>query len=427
MKLTYVFRLKNNKQIDKLTKISKDLYNQANYVVRQEFINNGKYINYFEINEIMKNTTNKEGNINYKLLPAQTSQQILKQLDKNWVSFFRSIKDWQKNKSKYKGRPSLPKYIKKDKHLLIFSKQNIMLKNNRLKNRKFGINIKLPQKDYKDFSNFLLVRIIPKHSQYNVEIVYDEVIKNHNLDSNKYLSIDLGINNLVTAISNDKSIKPLIIDGKPLKAINQLYNKKISKLKSIRTNGHNVQNKEEKKYFKQTKRIERLTMQRNDKINDYLHKTSNNIVKYAVANGIGTICVGELYGLKTSIKLSKRQNQQIVQIPLNTLKQKIKYKCELKGIQYKEVKEQYTSLCDALVLETIQKHETYQGKRIKRGLFQSSIGKLINADINGALNILRKVIGDGFIQNLIDSRILYNPLKIRDLNPNSLKMFIMNN
>ncbi|HOD90038.1 MAG TPA: transposase, partial [archaeon] len=147
MKLTYVFRLKNNKQIDKLTKISKDLYNQANYVVRQEFINNGKYINYFEINEIMKNTTNKEGNINYKLLPAQTSQQILKQLDKNWVSFFRSIKDWQKNKSKYKGRPSLPKYIKKDKHLLIFSKQNIMLKNNRLKNRKFGINIKLPQKD----------------------------------------------------------------------------------------------------------------------------------------------------------------------------------------------------------------------------------------------------------------------------------------
>jgi len=146
-----------------------------------------------------------------------------------------------------------------------------------------------------------------------------------------------------------------------------------------------------------------------------------------VANGIGTICVGELYGLKTSIKLSKRQNQQIVQIPLNTLKQKIKYKCELKGIQYKEVKEQYTSLCDALVLETIQKHETYQGKRIKRGLFQSSIGKLINADINGALNILRKVIGDGFIQNLIDSRILYNPLKIRDLNPNSLKMFIMNN
>ncbi len=427
MKLTYRYRSKNNKQIDKLTKISKDLYNQANYVVRQEFINNGKYLNYFEINKIMKTTTNKEGTINYRLLPAQTSQQILKQLDKNWVSFFRAIKDWKKNKSKYRGRPSLPKYIRKDKHLLIFPNQSIILKNNRLKNRKFGINIKLPQKDYKDFSNFLQVRIIPNHSLYDVEIVYNEPIKNHGLDSNKYLSIDLGINNLVTAISNDKNIKPLIIDGRPLKAINQLYNKKISKLKSIRTNGHNVQNKDEKKYFKQTKRIERITMQRNDKINDYLHKTSNIIVKYAVANGISTICVGELYGLKTSIKLSKCQNQQIVQIPLNNLKQKIKYKCELNGIQYKEVKEHYTSLCDALALETIQKHKRYQGKRIKRGLFQSSIGKLINADINGALNILRNVVGDGFIQNLIDSGILYNPLKIRNLDPSSLKMFIINN
>jgi len=171
---------------------------------------------------------------------------------------FRAIKDWKKNKSKYRGRPSLPKYIRKDKHLLIFPNQSIILKNNRLKNRKFGINIKLPQKDYKDFSNFLQVRIIPNHSLYDVEIVYNEPIKNHGLDSNKYLSIDLGINNLVTAISNDKNIKPLIIDGRPLKAINQLYNKKISKLKSIRTNGHNVQNKEEKKYFKQTKRIEIL-------------------------------------------------------------------------------------------------------------------------------------------------------------------------
>ncbi|HOD90058.1 MAG TPA: transposase, partial [archaeon] len=147
MKLTYRYRSKNNKQIDKLTKISKDLYNQANYVVRQEFINNGKYLNYFEINKIMKTTTNKEGTINYRLLPAQTSQQILKQLDKNWVSFFRAIKDWKKNKSKYRGRPSLPKYIRKDKHLLIFPNQSIILKNNRLKNRKFGINIKLPQKD----------------------------------------------------------------------------------------------------------------------------------------------------------------------------------------------------------------------------------------------------------------------------------------
>lgn len=429
MKLTYRFKIKENKSLNKLSKISKELYNQANYIVRQEFINNKKYLNYYSIDKIMKETKNLESKINYKLLPAQSSQQILRLLDKNWKSFFKSIKDWVKNKGKYSGRPNLPSYIKKEKHLLILTNQNSEIINNRIKNKKFNINIRIPKykikdKDgnisFKDFTNFHQIRILPRNNYYVCEIVYEESTILNCVDKNKILSIDLGINNLITMVTNFNE-KPIIVNGRILKSINQWYNKKIGKLKSIRTNGKDV--RKDKEYFKNTKQIIKLTEYRNDTINDYLNKISKFVVDYCVKKGIGVICVGELKGLKTSIKLCKRQNQQITQIPLNTLKNKLKYKAELNNIEVRIENEAYTSKCDALGLEEIKKHETYLGQRICRGLFKSVRG-LINADVNGALNILRKVIGDGFI-SLLDRAILFNPIKIREFHPNSLKQFLL--
>ena len=425
MRLTYKFRLKQkcNKKLIELMTISKNLYNQANYIVRQEFIFNHKYLDYNEIEKMMKDSPNLEGSINYKLLPAQTSQQILKLLDKNWISFFKAIEDWKINPKKYKAKPNIPYYNKENKFLLIFTNQNLRLKNQKLKSKSFKINIKLPQKDIINENNYQQTRIIEKNCALFCEVIYNKIEELKNINKNNVLSIDLGINNFITAVTNINK-RPVIINGRPLKSYNQFYNKQKARLKSIINKGKNVKLKKDKKYFKETKRMNRIELNRNLFINNFQHRTSKFIIDYCIKNRIGKICVGELNGLKTSISTGKRLNQQIVQIPFWIFKQKLKYKCQLYGIEYQEVDECYTSKCDALGLEPICKHEQYFGKRIKRGLFQSIKG-LINADVNGALNILRKVIGDSFI-HLINSRVMLHPIMIKNpFDSDSYKWFLL--
>lgn len=423
MNLTYKFKIKSNKSLDSNSNLSKNLYNQANYIIRNRFIETGEYLNYFEMDKIMKETKNLEGDCNYNLLPVQTSQQILKLLDKNWKSYFKSIKDYYKNKSKYLGKPKMPNYKREDKNILIFTNQTMKFVNGRLKNKKSNINIRIPNYSGKDFNTFQQVRILPRKDYYEVEIVYKQLEINNKLNSDKVLSIDLGVNNFLTCVTNDKTVKPFIVNGKELKAVNQYYNKQISKLKKIQTNGKDVLKNKDKKYFKNTKRMDNVFEYRNNYIKDKMHKMSSFIVTYCLKNKIGNICVGALTGMKNNSNLSKKSNQQIQQIPIQNFKQLLKYKCELQGIKYIEVEEAYTSKCSALDLEPIQKQESYIGKRVKRGLFKSSKG-LINADVNGSLNILRKVIGDNQFTDLVDSRIWYNPVKIRELNSNSFEQFL---
>lgn len=402
MKLTYKFKIKYNENISNLCKISKNLYNQANYLIRQEFIKNRKYLNYNTIEKILKNKNYEiEEYDNYHKLKIQSSQQILILLDKNWKSFFKSIKDYSKNKSKYLGKPNLPKYLKKEEYLLIYTNQNCQIRNNILILSK-DIKIKIPK--YKDFSNFNQIRILPFKKYYEVEIVYEQDILNSDLNFNEYISIDLGLNNLITLISENKSI---LFSGKIIKSINQIFNKKYSKLKSI---------KDKKKGINLNyNKLRRLECNRKYFIKDYFHKISKSIINYCLRNKIGNIVVGYNNNWKNSINIGKRNNQNFVQIPYNQLISYLEYKCNLVGIKFIKAEESYTSKCDGLALEKICKHENYLGKRIKRGLFQSSIGRLINADVNGALNILRKVIDDSseFIQKIINSRVLFNPVKIR--------------
>jgi len=402
MKLTYKFKINYNEDISNLCKISKNLYNQANYLIRQDFIKNRKYLNYNIIENILKNQRyEKEDYDNYHKLKIQTSQQILLLLDKNWKSFFKSIKDYSKNKSKYLGKPNLPKYLKKVEYILIYTNQNCQIKKNILVLSK-NIKIKIPE--YKDFSNFNQVRILPFKKYYEVEIIYEQNIVNSDLDLNNYTSIDLGLNNLITLISENKSI---LFSGKIIKSINQMFNKKYSKLKSI---------KDKKKGINLNyNKLRRLECDRKYFIKDYFHKVSRSIINYCLINKIGNLVVGYNVNWKTSINIGKRNNQNFVQIPYSQLLTYLEYKCNLVGIKFIKTEESYTSKCDGLALEKICKHENYLGKRIKRGLFQSSIGRLINADVNGALNILRKVIDDSseFIQKIINSRVLFNPVKIR--------------
>jgi len=419
MKLTYKFRIPNNKNLDVLCTISKKLYNQANWYIRQDFFHLENWLRYQDLNFILKNYKQ------YKLLKAQTSQQILKVLDKNWKSFFYAMKERKKDRKKFKGSPRPPKYKKDCSNLLIFTNQNSKIRNNVITLTmsklfketfpEFGrpIEIKIPEYKKMSFDEYQQIRILPRKRFYEVEIIYKREIKKSRLEQDLYLSIDFGLNNLITAVENQNT-KPIIISGKVLKSINQQWNKRKARLYSIK----------DKQNLKWTDRLDKITIKRNSVVKDYLHKTSQLIVGYCLKNKIGNICLGELKNIKQNIRMGKRNNQNFVNIPIRTLRQMISYKAQLVGIKVHEVDEAYTSKCSSLDLEPIQKHKNYVGKRIKRGLFKGS-NYLLNADVNGALNILRKVVGDDFITNLFDRGCWFQPVRIRDLFQTSHEQFLL--
>jgi putative transposase len=405
MNLTYKFQIDKNKTLLDFCKTSKDLYNQANYLIKNYYLENNKYLGYYEFEKIIKHTTNLENEINYRKLKAQVSQQTLMLLDKNWKSYFRSIKDYKKNPGKYKGLPKPPGYLPKDgKNILIYTYQSAKIKNNVLKlSQEFSINI--PEYKGRTFDNFRQVRILPFQDYLEVEIVYEHSIPKVELNEKKYAGIDLGVANLATFVSEDNVY---IFNGNPLKSINQFYNKQKSTLQSLAEtlNGR-----------KSTNKIRRITHNRNNKIKDYLHKTSKMIVDICLKNKIGTLFVGYNNDWKDSIKLGKTNNQNFVSIPHKSLLNMLKYKCELYGICFESREESYTSKCDGLAYEELKHHEIYLGNRKHRGLFQSSIGKVINADVNGSFNIIRKkVVDNSYLQNEIVNRgLLFNPVKVNPL------------
>ena len=314
----------------------------------------------------------------YKALPAKVSQQILMVLDKNWKSFFKAVKDWQINKNKYLGRPKLPKYKHKvhGRNILIYTIQAVSskyLQDNLISLSK--TNIVFFSKVCSE--KIQQVRIIPRYSYYVIEIVYEKetpVIK----EVGNKLSIDIGLNNL-SAVYIDNN-KTFLINGRPLKSINQFYNKEKASLMS------NVGDKGS------SRKIEKLTLKRNNKIQDYLHKASKAVIDIAQANDVCEIIIGHNPNWKQEIELGRRNNQNFVSVPFKSYIDMIQYKAELLGIKTTITEESYTSKVDHLAGESLEKHESYSGRRIKRGLFKSAIGKIINADINGAVGIMRKVV-----------------------------------
>jgi IS605 OrfB family transposase len=376
MQLVEQHIIKSNNELfsecDRVCLLSKNLYNYANYIVRQSFTNkeNSKYLNYYDMNKLLKNEKD------YCLLPRKVSNQTLMLLDKNWKSFFASIKSWSKNKTKFTGRPSLPKYLDKSKGRFVSTYEKGAISIKELKKgfvKLSGTNISVKT----DKQNINQCRVIPRNGFYIIEIIYTIPNIEQKPDNGRYSSIDLGLNNLATISSN--VIKPIIINGKPIKSINQYYNKKLAKLRS---------NKNSKS------KIHSLCNKRNNKVKDYLHKSSRYIVNHLVSNGINTLVVGHNKGWKQDINIGKVNNQKFVNIPYDMFINMLKYKSEMAGIKLILNEESYTSKCSFLDGEDIKKHEKYMGKRVKRGLFKTSSGKFINADLNGSLNILRKVVGN---------------------------------
>ena len=406
MRLVYKFNIKQNNKILELCKVSKNLYNQALYLVKTELKTNNKWLNYSYLNKELQTLQNLDGDINYKLLKAQVAQQCLRTLDKNLRSYVKSIKDYSKNKAKYKGCPRFPKY-KQDVNQLIYTNQCCSIKDDGYLYLDKKTKIKIPQfeKYQTKFKSFQQVRVIPKlNKSFEIEIVYiDNTEHNIELDNNLYASIDLGIDNIATIILPNE--KPILFNGRQIKAKNQYFNKQISRFKSKLTNNK-----------KTSKQIQELYSKRDNQLSDIFHKLSRMIVNKLIENKIGNIVVGYNKGWKDSINIGKRNNQTFVQISYDMLLNYLKYKCEMVGINLIIHEESYTSKCDGLALEDVKQHDTYLGKRVKRGLFQSSICKVINADVNGALNILRKVVGDSEqVVRIINSGWLFQPLRINAL------------
>lgn len=363
------------KIIDEMCFKSKDLYNYANYILRQEFINNGKYIPYIEMNRELK--THQQ----YKDCMSQPANSTLRLLDKNWKSFFVAIKDWAKHKDKYLGMPKLPKYLPKD------GRYNWMIPNNScyFKGNELCFMVKKLNgfKWYtRNQGRLIQVRFVPKGSCYIMEIVYEiEISDVVNTDNKRIASIDLGVNNLVT-MTNNIGKQPIIINGKGIKSINQFYNKRLAKEKSLLKIRHNKD---------WSKKLDSITFKRHQRIKNYMHNTSAYIIKWCKENNIDTLVIGINHEWKQESNMNSSVNQRFVQIPYDMLINQLKYKCQDKGIKLVETEESYTSGTSFLDNEEPVKENYDKSRRVKRGLFKTNEGRLINSDVNGSLQIMKKV------------------------------------
>ena len=369
------------KLIDEMCYNSKNLYNEANYMIRQEFIANKNYLNYYDMNKEFKTHEN------YKACFSQPANCTLRLLDKNWKSYFRAIKDWKKNPEKYLGMPKLPKYLKKDgrypwmipNNSCLYDKENgeLYFRLNILKGYRFKCRC---------LGRLIQVRFIPRGSCYVMEIVYETEIPDTKTESNRIASIDLGVDNLVT-MTNNIGLNPIIINGKGIKSINQYYNKRLAKEKSLLKIRHGKD---------WSKKLDGITFKRYQRIKNYMHNASSYIVKWCVENEIDTLVVGKNKEWKQNASMSKGSNQKFVDIPYQMLLQQLKYKCENVGIKCIETEESYSSGTSFLDGEEPIKQNYDKSRRIERGLFKSNSGLLINSDVNGSLQIMMKVFPNAF-------------------------------
>lgn len=381
-------------EIDAASFAAKNLYNLATYHQRQRFFA-GEYVySYVDLHKLLK------GEDAYGALPAKVSQQVLRMVDKAWKAYFASAKEWRKDPSKFLGKPKMPQYKDKEsgRHALVYTIQAIsskLLRIGQVKPSGLGLIVKTKQTDIAQ------VRIVPKKTHYVVEVVYNVEPEAPELDYTLIAGIDLGLDNLAVVTSNKQGYKPLVVNGKPLKSINQFYNKRKAELQSILGSDK-----------AQSHRIDRMTDKRNRRVDHYLHTASRRIVDHLVEQQIGMLVIGQNSDWKQGIGIGKRNNQNFVSIPHARFVSMLTYKCELVGINVVTTEESYTSKTSFLDGEEPVKHETYAGRRVKRGLFRSALGRVINADLNGAYQIIKKVAPAAFSQGVEDVVVHPSPLPV---------------
>ena len=394
----HIIKLNNPyyKMLDEFCFKSKNMYNFANYNVRKRFIETNEWLKYNEMDKLFK----QEGmNFDYRNMPmASSAQQCLKILEKNWKSFFVAIKDWSKNKDKYTGRPKLPKYLPKNgRNLIILTTQNCKIKDNIIQFPKIFNGFALKTK----CSNLQQVRILPRNKHIVVEVVYNVDVKDLKEDNGRYISIDIGLDNLAT-ITNNCNIVPMILSGKKLKSLNKYYNKEVSHYREIAKRMNDLD---------YTNKMNKLTIKRNNMITDLIHKASRSVIYYALSCEANTIIIGNNKDWKRESSMSKKVNQSFVGIPHQDFINKIIYKAENAGINVVITEESYTSGTSFLDEEMPVKKNYNKLRRVYRGLFKSNKGRLINADVNGSLQIMKKVFSNAFNGYEIEDLGL-NPIRV---------------
>ena len=397
------------KSIKELCHIAKNLTNEAIYNVRQYYFTEDKFLKY------EKNYTLLKSSPNYKKLNSNMAQQILKQVDGSLKSFFVLIKLAKQGKYSFKDC-KLPRYLPKDGYTTLvigFVRLNgnklILPFSNNFKKTHKVVEITIPpvllDKKVKE------IRILPKANAryFEIQYIYETECIQRNLNTQNALALDLGVNNLVTAVSSTG--KSFIVDGRKLKSINQWFNKENARLQSIK----------DKQHFgkKPTSRQKAIARDCNNKVNDYMNKAARMIIDYCINNDIGTLIAGYNVTFQRNSHIGKQNNQNFVNIPYGRLRDKLAYMCELNGITYVEQEESYTSKASFWDKDNIPvynndnpKEYEFSGNRVHRGLYETANGKTFNADINGALNIMRK-------SSVVDMNILYGrgevdtPIRIR--------------
>jgi putative transposase len=367
---------------------AKNLYNAANYLVRQAFIFEHRYVGYAELFHLLKHHEA------YTALPRKVSNDILRQLDKNWRAFFAACEAYREDPSKFVGRPKLPKYKDKMKgrflliYDLIYDMQAISrraLAQGRLRPSGLDVEVQVTHCPVKQ------ARIVPRSGYYVVEIVYEQAEAAPSGNLALCASVDIGVDNLAALTSNRAGFVPRLGNGRPIKSTNQFYNKRKAQLQEVL--GHPGT----------TARMERLTMKRTRRINHCLHAASKAIIALLVQEDIGTLVVGKNPLWKQEVELGRVNNQHFVQLPHARFIAMLEYKARLAGIRFVLQEESYTSRASFLDGDAIPTYDptqkvkhVFSGKRIKRGLYQARDGRRLNADVNGSANIMRKALPNAF-------------------------------
>jgi putative transposase len=374
--------------IDAAAFASKNLYNQANYQIRQAFIHEGKYLPYAEVFHRIKHLDC------YKALPAKVANSILILLHKNWVAFFQALEAYKADPSAFSGRPRLPKYKDKVKgrNILIYDTQalgkRIFKKTGKLVPSGLALEIETCITQWRQLAQ---VRIVPALAGYMIEVVYEQPEEQADVDKKLVVAVDMGVNVLAALTSNKPGFVPRLMSGKPLKSLNQHYNKQRAE--------HQRRLSHENRFT--SPQLDRITTKRNRRVDSYLHTASRRIIDLLVSEGIGTLVIGKNPLWKQEVTMGKRNNQQFVYIPHTRFIDQLTYKAKLVGIQVILQEESYTSKASFLDSDPIPTYQAnrpekpvFSGTRIARSWYRASDGTVIHADINGSLNILWKSTSD---------------------------------
>lgn len=391
---TIKFNSEFGKFIDECCFKSKNLYNYANYIIRQEFVDNGNWIRYNELFQMVKDSDA------YKDMGSNIGQGTLRILDRNWKSFFKAIKDWTNHPNRYLGIPKLPKYLSKDGRFVL------SLDNNKVK--LIDGYVYFSWKPLKPFNNcfktnakerILQCRFVPRGSHYTMEIVYEVDVPECDSEVNNVAAIDIGVDNFITMVNNIEK-QPIVVKGGIIKSINQYYNKQKAKLQAqLKT----INNKD------WSKRLQRLTDKRFEMIKYQMHCISKYVVDWCVMYNIDTLIVGH----NDDWKQNNKGMQNFTYIPYDLFIQMLAYKCENNGIKFVKCNESYTSGTSFVDGEEPCKENYNKERRIHRGLFIGDNGIKINADVNGAYQILKKVIPNAFADGI--EGVGLHPLTIKKL------------